>query len=310
MPVSNVGDEAVAGAPPGPGEPWTVLRLIRWSAEYLAGKGVESSRLDAELLLAHALDCERLNLYLQFDRPLTSSELAMYKPLLRRRAAREPLQYILGRAAFRELELRCDSRALIPRPETEGLVDRVLHWAAGREGLDAVDVGTGTACIALSLAREGRFRRVWAVDVSSEALALAGENVEAHAEGERVRLVLGSGLTALPEGVKVDAVVSNPPYVREDEREALAPEILGHEPHVALFAGREGLAVIEDLVRGAGTRLRSGGLLALEIGSGQGDAVLECIAVQGAFHDARVHRDLSGRIRYVTALRQDVGARH
>lgn len=309
MRAPEVGEDVVASAP-GPGEPWTVLRLIRWSAGYLEGKGVESGRLDAEHLLAHALDTERLNLYLQFDRPLTSDELALYKPLLRRRAAREPLQYILGRAAFRELELRCDGRALIPRPETEGLVDRVLEWARGRESLDAVDVGTGTGCVALSLAQEGPFRRVWAVELSPDALSLARENVEGRPEAERIRLLRGAGLTALPDGVQVDVVVSNPPYIREDERDELAPEILGHEPYVALFGGADGLEVIEELVAGAGERLRPGGLLALEIGSGQGDAVLERITAPGAFRDARVHRDLSGRMRYVTALRHETGAGH
>lgn len=296
-------------APPGPGESWTVLRLIRWSAGYLTEKGVESGRLDAEHLLALALDTERLNLYLQFDRPLTPTELAAFKPLLRRRAAREPLQYILGRAAFRELDLKCDPRALIPRPETEGLVDQVLEWAQGREGLEAVDVGTGTGCIALSLAQEGPFRRVWAVDLSADALALARENVQGRPEADRIRLVCGEGLPALPEGLQVDAVVSNPPYVREAERRELAPEILEHEPHLALFGGDDGLEVIDALVKGAAERLRPQGLLALEVGVEQGDAVLERIAAQSAFSDARIQRDLSGRQRYVTAVRLRTGAR-
>lgn len=302
-------EEAGSTAPPGPGEPWTVLRLIRWSAGYLEEKGVESGRLDAEHLLALALDTERLNLYLQFDRPLTPTELAAYKPLLRRRAAREPLQYILGRAAFRELHLRCDTRALIPRPETEGLVDRVLEWAQGREGLEAVDVGTGTGCIALSLAQEGPFRRVWAVDLSADALALARENVEGRAEADRIHLVFGAGLSALPEGQQVDAVVSNPPYVREAERGELAPEILEHEPHMALFGGEDGLEVIDALLKGAAERLRPQGLLALEVGVEQGEAVAERIAALGVFGEARIQRDLSGRQRYVTAVRLRTGAR-
>jgi release factor glutamine methyltransferase len=289
-------------------EPWTVLRLIRWSGEYLAGKGIESGRLDAEHLLAHALDTERLQLYLQYDRPLTPDELSAYRPLLRRRAAREPLQYIVGRAAFRELELRCDARALIPRSETEGLVDRVLEWAGGREELTAVDVGTGSGCIALSLATEGPFTTVWGVDASSEALELAQENVDACPGAEAVRLVAGDGLHALPPETRVDAVVANPPYVREGEREMLAPEILRHEPHQALFAGVDGLEVIRRLVDGAPARLRPGGLLALEMGLDQGDAILERIAARGAFRDARVHRDLTGRPRFVTAVRRDSGA--
>ncbi|HSM05553.1 MAG TPA: peptide chain release factor N(5)-glutamine methyltransferase [Longimicrobiales bacterium] len=289
---------------------WTVLRLIRWSGEYLDEKGVASGRLDAEHLLAHALGMERLQLYLQFDRPLTSEEREAFKPLLRRRANREPLQYIVGRAAFRELELRCDARALIPRSETELLVDRVLEWAAGRDGLEAVDLGTGTGCIALALASEGPFATVWAVDRSAEALSLARENLEGRGEAETVRLILGEGLAALPAGVRVDAVVSNPPYVREGERHALAPEILEHEPHGALFAGEDGMAVIDPLIPQAADRLRAGGLLALEIGIDQGDQVLERIAAQGGFREARVYRDLTGRPRFVTAVRREDGAVH
>lgn len=288
--------------------PWTVLRLIRWSAEYLSEKGVESGRLDAEHLLAHALGTSRLQLYLQFDRPLTSDELDLFRPLLRRRAGREPLQYIVGRVPFRELELRADRRALIPRPETEVLVDKVLDWARGREGLSAVDVGTGTGCIALSLLKEGPFRRVWGIDPSPDALALAGENASRVPEAGGLTLLQGEVLAGLPPEVRVDVVVSNPPYVRDDEAGMLAPEILDHEPHLALFAGADGLAVIRDIVGASSRRLTPGGLLALEVGSDQGAAVLEIVASNGAFHDGTLHRDLSGKPRIITAVRRDPGA--
>lgn len=289
--------------------PWTVLRLIRWSADYLTEKGVESGRLDAEHLLAHALGTSRLELYLQFDRPLTPPELDAYRPLLRRRAAREPLQYITGRTAFRELELRTDPRALIPRPETEVLVQHVLDWAAarGRDDLTAVDVGTGTGCIALSLLSEGPFGQVWAVDISADALELAGLNVEAAGAAERVRLVEGEGLAALPDPVQVDVVVSNPPYVRTGESASMAPEITEHEPASALFAGDDGLDVLRPLVTGAVDRLHPGGLLALEVGMDQGPDVLELIRRTGAFENEAVHRDLSGRPRVVTAVRRTGG---
>lgn len=290
--------------------PWTVLRLIRWSADYLSEKGVESARLDAEHLLAHALGTSRLQLYLQFDRPLTPDELDLFRPFLRRRAAREPLQYIVGRAAFRELELRTDARALIPRPETEVLVEKVLEWARGRADLTAVDVGTGTGCIALSLLKEGPFTHVWGVDPSPDALELAGINAAGVAEATGLALVQGEGLGALPPGVRVNVVVSNPPYVREDEAAGLQPEIRDHEPHLALFAGADGLAVVRQVVAGAEDRLVAGGLLALEIGAGQGSAVLELVGASGAFRDAAVHRDLSGKPRIVTAVRRESGAAH
>ncbi|HZD05682.1 MAG TPA: HemK/PrmC family methyltransferase, partial [Longimicrobiales bacterium] len=201
------------------GEPWTVLRMIRWSAAWLEGKGVERGRLDGEHLLAHVLDLSRLQLYLQYERPLTADELAAYKPLLLRRARREPLQYILGRTSFRELELRTDHRALVPRPETERLVQEVLDWAASRDpsgagsgGLTALDVGTGTGCIALSLAREGPFARVVATDTSGEALELARENAREAGLDQVVELVAGPLFQPVGEE-RFDVVVSNPPYV-------------------------------------------------------------------------------------------------
>lgn len=290
--------------------PWTVLRLIRWSAEYLAEKGVESPRLDAEHLLAHALGTTRLQLYLQFDRPLEAAELDLYRPLLKRRAAREPLQYIVGRAAFRELELRCDPRALIPRPETEILVDKVLAWARGRTELRAVDVGTGTGCIALSLLSEGPFAEVWGVDVSADALELARVNAASVPEGDRLHLLQGDGLSPLPDGLQVDVVVSNPPYVREDEAPGLQPEVRDHEPAGALFGGGDGLDVVRGLLRDAPGRLVPGGLLALEVGAEQGSEVAALAGEVRTLEAVAVHRDLAGRQRIVTAVRRGAGAAH
>ncbi|MCJ7626969.1 MAG: hypothetical protein MUO50_01155, partial [Longimicrobiales bacterium] len=159
---------------PGPGESWTPIRLTRWSGEYLRGKGVEHGRLDAELILARVLNLGRLDLYLQFDRPLRPRELEAFKALLVRRASREPLQYMLETIPFRELDLRTDARALIPRPETEILVGEVLAWADRQKaGLTGLDVGTGSGAIALSLLREGSFQRMVGTDSSRDALDLA-----------------------------------------------------------------------------------------------------------------------------------------
>lgn len=284
-----------------PEGPWTVLKLIRWSTGYLEEKGVEQPRLDAEHLLAHALGTTRLQLYLQYDRPLSPEELAAFKPLLLRRAGREPLQYVIGRTAFRELELATDRRALIPRPETEVLVEVVLDWARGRSGLHALDVGTGTGCIALSLALEGPFSRVVATDASPDALALAAENAEA--TGVEVDLRRGSLYAPLGPGERFDVIASNPPYVAGAEAGRLAPEIRDHEPHAALFAGRRGLDVIEPLVAGAPHRLAPEGLLALEVGATQTDAVAGLIRDAAAFGEPTVHRDLTGRPRIVSARR-------
>ncbi len=282
-----------------------MLRLMRWSGEYLEGKGVERGRLDAEHLLSHALGIPRLQLYLQFDRPLEAEELDRFRPLLRRRAEREPLQYILGRAAFRELELAVDPRVLVPRPETEILVDEVLAWAAGRAPADltAVDLGTGSGAIALSLVREGPFARVVATDASEEALAVAALNARGAGLAERIDLRHGSLFEPLAEGERFDVVVSNPPYVAEAEAAGLEPEVGVWEPSGALFGGPDGLAVLRSIVAGAGPFLRAGGLLALEVGASQAGQVVAAVEAVGGYDDVRVRRDLAGRQRVVMARR-------
>ncbi len=264
-----------------------------------------NARLDAEWLLAEALGVERLQLYLQHDRPLSPDEGEAYKPLLRRRAAREPLQYILGRTAFRELALVTDRRVLIPRPETEVLVDEVLAWAADRaEGLgDVLDIGSGSGAVALSLASEGACQRVVATDVSAEALEVAKENARLHDLEGKVEFRRGGLFDVLAAGEQFDVVVSNPPYVQTGQRPELEPEVGEWEPTQALFAGPDGLDVIRPLVAGVPTRMRSGGLLALEIGPDQATSVVELVEETGAFEPARVPRDLSGRPRVVMAER-------
>lgn len=287
------------------GEVWTVLRLMRWSGEYLNAKGVERGRLDAEHLLAHALGVKRLQLYLQYDRPLEREELDRFRPLLRRRAEREPLQYILGHAAFRHLELRVDRRVLIPRPETEVLVDEVLAWAAAerRDALSALDVGTGSGAIALSLLVEGPFPRVIATDPSPGALALARENARALGLEGRLELREGALFGPVLPGEAFDVVVSNPPYVAEAEAASLEPEVGVWEPAQALFGGPDGMGVIRSLVADAAGRLSPGGLLALEVGATQTALVGAELEGAGGYDDVRVRRDLAGRERVVLARR-------
>ncbi len=293
-------------APPDEGRPWTVLHLIRWSTQYLQGKGVPDVRIDVEHLLAHTLGVGRLELYLHFERPLATEELDRFRPLLLERAKRRPLQYILGRAAFRDLDLAVDERVLIPRPETEELVEAVLtrvrEW--GREGLEAVDVGTGSGAIALSLAQEGPFRRVFATDRSPAALQVARANAEAAGLSRRLAFAEGDLLDALPRGTRVQVVVSNPPYVAEEALEGLAPEVGGWEPREALVAGDGGFALVEALARSAAEVLEPGGLLALEIGADQGARALALLRALPAWEGAVVLRDLSRRDRIVLATRR------
>ncbi len=296
-----------------PGDPWTILRMILWSAEYLKDKGVETGRLDAEWLLATALGVELLQLYLEYDRPLSSEEREAFKPLLRRRAGREPLQYIIGRTGFRQLELKTDPRVLIPRPETEVLVQEVLDWAsAGAGSVGRVsdggggrvwDMGTGTGAVALSLAAEGTWTRVVATDVSAEALSVAADNAERHDLSGLVEFREGSLFEPLEEGEQFDVIVSNPPYIADGEKGELQPEVRDWEPAEALFAGEDGLDVIRPLVAGAPERLVSGGLLALECGLGQAERVAADVNATGAFATARIRPDLAGRPRVVMAER-------
>jgi release factor glutamine methyltransferase len=281
---------------------WTVVEMIRWTAEYLGGKGFHNARLNAELLLAGMLGLKRLDLYLQHDRPLSPEELAEYRDRLRRRARREPLQYIDGTAAFRDLVLKVDRRVLIPRSETERLVQEVLDWAAGREALSAVDVGTGSGAIALALATEGPFARVVATDVSDAALAQARENHQFAAADAPVSFLAGDLLDPV-RGERFDAVVSNPPYIGDEEAPSLDAEVREWEPAGALFAGTGGLDVIRRLVPQAAAVLHPGGLLALEMGAVQGAAVCGIINETNAFGAPRVRPDLAGRDRIVLAER-------
>lgn len=280
--------------------PWTVLSLLRWTTTYLAEKAIPDARLNAEILLSGALGIKRLDLYLQFDRPLRPDELATFKARLVRRARREPLQYIAGEAEFRDLRLMVDRRVLIPRPETEVLVGTVLQWAAGRAGLSALDVGTGSGAIALSLATEGPFTRVVATDASEDALDVARENLESAAPGAPVELRLGSDYAPVA-GERFDVIVSNPPYVADAERGEMDPEVIEWEPAQALFAEGDGLDVIRALVSGAPSHLSPGGLLALEIGATQAESVAGMIGDQAGLGEARIVKDLAGRDRIVLA---------
>lgn len=292
--------------PPPEGEPWTVLRLLRWSTQYLESKGVTGGRLDLEHLLAHVLGTTRLELYLQFERPLSEGELAAFKPHLLERAERRPLQYILGRTPFRELELMVDERVLIPRPETEELVGAVLarvrEW--GREGLEAVDVGTGSGAIALSLVTEGPFQKVVAIDRSSDALAVAQANAEALGPaGARVEFREGDLLDPVGEE-RFDVIVANLPYVSPQEFGELEPEVREWEPEGALVARDGGLELLRRLVSLAPQLLRPGGLLALEVGMTQAREVAAAMDQVPALGAPVILRDLAGKDRIVLATRE------
>jgi release factor glutamine methyltransferase len=281
------------------------LPLAQKAAQLFAERGFDNARLEAELLLAHVLGIKRLELYLQFDRPLTSQQLETFRGLVRRRLKHEPLQYIVGSVQFRELELQIDQRALIPRPETEILVGAAIRWAKEQGGaLRALDLGTGSGAIALSLVREEAAAHVVATDVSADALVLAQGNAERLALADRIEFRCGSLWDAVGNHEVFDIVISNPPYVAREERATLQPEVRDWEPETALYADAAGLSALREIVQGAPPHLRVGGLLALELGLTQARAIATEIDGLATYEDVKVVRDLSGRDRVVTAVRK------
>lgn len=271
----------------------TLGETLRKAAEYLGGKGVESPRLDAELLFAQALGMTRIGLYTEHDRPLLEDELAGLRELVSRRGRREPLAYILGEWGFRRLKLRVDRRALIPRPETEILVERCLTHLRELDEPRVLDVGTGSGAIALAIADEHPSVRVTALDSSAEAVALAGENRELTGLGDRVELVEHDLSDGLPPG-PWELVASNPPYVEPAELETLQSEIRDWEPRAALVG--EGLH--DGVARAASRVLASGGWLVLEVGDGQADGVAAGLRALG-YADVSITPDLTERQRVV-----------
>jgi release factor glutamine methyltransferase len=277
----------------------TVLEVVQKTTDFLAGKGVESARLNAELLIGHALGLKRMQLYLQFERVLTEAELEKIRPLVKRRSQREPLQYIVGDTEWSGVKLKVDKRALIPRPETELLVERIVERLTAPPSR-ILDLGTGSGAIALALAKRYENAAVTAVDASEAALALASENAKALGLADRVLFIKSDWYVEVPADEPYDLIVSNPPYLTTDETAAAEPEVRVHEPVSALTAADEGLADLRVIIAGAGGYLIPGGLLALETGIAQ-HAELSRLLMTAGFTNVESLRDLTERDRFVVA---------
>ena len=291
----------------------TVLEILNKTTAFFQKKGVPDPRLDAQYILAHGLGMKnRMDLYLNFEKPLTAAELDVLRPLVARRANREPLQHIVGDTSFRGFRIKCDPRALIPRPETEELVDLAKARLEGIENPFIVEVGTGTGAIAISCAKEIAGARVLATDISAEALALAKENAEINqlasaanplqfAQGDLLDAVTADVLTCagIAADAKINCLIANLPYIPDGEKEKLQPEVGNFDPALALFGGADGLDLVRKLLTQTENRLASGATILLEIGSEQA-AMLEAEAANYPWLKfIASHKDYCGNIRFV-----------
>jgi release factor glutamine methyltransferase len=281
-------------------ERWTVLKLLQWTADYFAGKEIESARLEAELLLAATLDLDRVGLYINFERPLEVAELKAFRERVRRRALREPVQYILGETEFWSLPFNVGPAVLVPRADTEILVEEALARIDGPARI--LDVGTGSGAIAVALAYEKPELQVMAIDCSEPALVIARGNALRNGVAERVTCLAGD-LAALPSG-PFEMVVSNPPYIPTTDLAQLMPEVRDYEPRLALDGGADGLNAYRQLAMQAGQVLTPGGWLLVEIGIGQAVDVSSLLKAAGMIEIgqrndyAGIPRVVAGRMKF------------
>ena len=284
-------------------QPWTVGRLLTWTADYLKKHQSESPRLDAEVLLAEARGCQRIQLYTAFEEVVDDATRTRFREFVKRRAEGMPVAYIVGRKEFYSLNFRVTPDVLIPRPETEHAVIAVLDLlkSSGLAAPQIVDVGTGSGCIAITIAKHAPQARVTAIDQSPAALAIAAENAATHQVTDRVAFVESDLLTALPGDQRFDIIVSNPPYVTEAEWAELSPGVRDFEPRMALVGGTTGLEITTRLVAQAVERLTPGGWLVLEIHDGLEAQTHALLTATGRFEKLSTIKDLAQLPRVVQA---------
>lgn len=280
-----------------------VIELIRTASEHLESKGFENPRLEVEYILGNVLGMNRLELYMAYDRPVKDEERDRFRELYRRRLHHEPLQHIVGTAAFRELELKSDRRALVPRPETEVLVEHAVNFLRDRSYPRVADLGTGSGVIALSIAYEVPDARIVAVDISQDALDLASSNARTLGLEGRVDFIEGDMLSALDSMEPFDMIVSNPPYVPSGEIPGLDAEVRDFDPSLALDGGSDGLDFLRRLVEDAHRYIVPGGGLILECDHRQVDSLAEIAMTLNLYCDVRIEHDLAGKKRLFIASR-------
>jgi len=283
---------------------WTIGRLLDWTRQHFSERGIDDARLCAELLLAKAMGCQKILLYTRLDQTPTNEQRAHFRTMVEAAAKHKPIAYLIGHKEFYSLDFAVTPDVLIPRPETELLVELALAWCASnpKERYDLLDVGTGSGCIAVTIAKRNAAVRAMATDVSNAALEVARQNADRHRVADRVVFartdMLSVPADATADG-RFDLIISNPPYVSEKDRSALAANVRDHEPAIALFGGDDGLHAYRKIASDAGSRLRPGGTLLLELGDGQGDQVESLFAETGDLRVQGRHKDLAGIERVI-----------
>ena len=286
---------------------WTIKDLLKVTGEYLGKKGIESPRLSAEILLAHLLKMTRVDLYLNFDKPLDRTEIAGYRSLIKRRLKREPIQYITGKQEFWSMDFFVGPQALIPRPESELLVEEALRLVKERKtpenrGPKILDLGTGSGALAISIASELEEASIWASDISLEALEVAALNAKRHGVERRIEFVGGDLWEPFKTlGLTFDMIISNPPYIASDAIHSLMPEVRDHEPRLAIDGGVKGMHYIEKIILMGAGYLNSDGWLLVEMDPGQTPVALNLIDETACYRDKGRIKDYSHRYRVVWA---------
>ncbi len=292
-----------------PMQTWNIQKLLNWTTEYLTNKGIDSPRLSAELLLSHTVGLKRIELYTQFDKSVPPEQLDHLRDLVKRAGQNEPIAYLVGRTEFYSLEINVTPDCMVPRPETELLVERAIEFLRTRlTGTQFVcDLCTGSGCIAVAIAENFSDVRIIATDICDAALAVAAENIKKHQLSEKITLLCGDLFDPVISGLDVnefDLIVSNPPYVSTAEYEKLDKNVKDYEPKKALFAGVDGLDIYYRIIEKAGNFLKSDGALMLEIGYAQGPAVEELLEKSGDFHGIEIEKDFHNNDRIVTARKK------
>ena len=281
---------------------WTVQSILQWTTGFLQDKGISAPRLEAELLLAHARNCQRIHLYADFDAALSNDERARMREMVKRRATREPLAYITGLREFYGREFEIERGVLVPRPETETLIDVCLEYLPPGQGGNVCEIGVGSGCISVTLALQRPEVILTATDVSETALNCAVRNVAKYSLDRRITIQRADLFP--PQAQKFDGIVSNPPYVTEGELDGLDPEVAIHEPREALVSGADGMTCLRNIIDGAANALRLGGWIALEMDPGQCEPVTKLLSSHG-FEAVVTQQDGFGVDRIVHARRPE-----